>query len=272
MIDFDTELWRIEDAGWEIQHHNILNRALVFGDGLFETMVFTRNSIRFSQFHQERLLEGCKVLGLESKRISRVEALQNKILNSFGPEKQWRIRWIVFRAGLGKYTPETNQAIQLIQIQPLSKTIKIKSKGYISKNITVPASPWSHCKTLNALTYVMANIEKADLKMDEVILLSSKGFISEAGSSNIFWIKDGKYFTPSLSCNGIAGIGRRVIINCLRSEGITISEGQFLPQELLDAQQVFTSNVTGISYIHKIGDTVFDVKEMVFLERLFIYG
>jgi branched-subunit amino acid aminotransferase/4-amino-4-deoxychorismate lyase len=270
MIDFDTGIWKITGpTHWELQDRFLLNRGFLFGDGVFETMVFTEGSIRFSSLHQERILRGCKVLGLDTSSLTDIRDVQQGLIDRLGAEKQVRIRWMVFRNGFGKYTPETNSAVELVQVQPLLKPIKIKEMAYFSSWISVPTTPWSHCKTINALTYVMANKERQDRGMDEVILLSPNGYISEAGSSNIFWIKNQEYFTPSLSCNGISGIGRRMIIDQLRQAGKSITEGEYLPEELLEADQVFTSNVTGISYLKAIDQKCFDVKEIELLENLF---
>lgn len=269
MVDFDTTILK-KGRGilWEVPYLEIFNRGFLFADGLFETMIFINGSIRFSNLHQQRLLEGAKVLGLDASGISTIDQLEEEI-TKLGVQKALRIRWSVFRGGLGKYTPETNVTEELLQIQPWKEGLKIKSRAYFSSSISVPVSPWSHCKTLNALIYVMANKERMELSMDEVILLTPQGLVSEAGSSNIFWIKNNRYFTPSLLCNGISGIGRKNIIQKLEKEGYSITEGEFYPEDLLGADQVFTSNVTGISYLQSIGNTYFDITEIDFLEQIF---
>jgi 4-amino-4-deoxychorismate lyase len=115
----------------------------------------------------------------------------------------------------------------------------------------------------------MANQERITRKMDEVILLSAKGQVSEAGSSNIFWVKDGAYFTPSLNSGCISGIGRKQIIKKLKQLEMVLIEGEFSPSELLQADKVFTSNVTGISYIEHIGESRFDINPDDLIERVF---
>lgn len=246
-----------------------VNRAALFGDGIFETMVYRNGRIRFSKEHEERLQAGLNQLKIIPSGLS-VQILEAYVKQQFPKESQLRIRWNVFRRGLGKYTPLDNSAQDLILIQPLDQPILTKSQAYISKDITIAPSPWSHCKTLNALPYVMANIERKEKGMDDVILLDIHGFVSEAGSANIFWVKENVFYTPSLSCNCIAGVGRRKIIEALQQEGAILEEGRFTVEELLRADQVFTSNVTGVAYIAELGNRSYNTTPIPILELLFV--
>jgi 4-amino-4-deoxychorismate lyase len=270
MDEFETKLWQKDSSqGWIEQPPFLLNRGLLFGDGLFETMIFSEGQIRFASLHSERLFTGCSILGLNAKMLTEVYQLENELITKFGTELDLRIRWIVYREGQGKYSPLTDDVVELVNIQGFLPSPKIKKQAYISSKISVPASPWSHCKTLNALIYVMANKERIENGMDEVILLTPEGYISESGSSNIFWMRDGKYFTPSLSCNCIAGIARKTIINRLIQYGKSISEGEFFQEALLSADQVFVCNVAGVSLIESIGDRQFDLNLEGFLMDIF---
>ncbi len=245
-----------------------LNRAAFFGDGVFETMVFTKGRIRFIKEHEERLLLGLQTLKINPFSLS-IGQLEEFLQAQYTHKKDLRVRWNVFRSGLGKYTPTSHEARDLIFVQDLDQPIKIKPHAYISDTITVPSSPWSHCKTLNALPYVMANIERKEMGMDEVILLDDQGFVSEAGSANIFWVKENVFYTPSLASNCIAGVGRRKIIEGLEKAGHTLIEGRFTVEALLEAEQVFTSNVTGIAYLANLKNTSYDTRVIPVVEQLF---
>lgn len=270
MSGFDTVfLFKKKNGEWSFEPLDWHNRGFLFGDGLFETMVFQNNKIRFSDDHEIRLLEGAEILGLDKTGISSIQQIE-KILNLYFPKSiPLRIRWNVYRRGLGKYSPLEKLTHETLQVESFIKPVNVKINSFVSEKIKVPESPWSHCKTLNALTYVMANQDRITKKMDEVILLNSKGLVSEAGSSNIFWVKNGVYFTPSLNCSCISGVGRKQIIKKLNQLGIEIIEGEFLPVELIKADKVFTCNVTGISHIHKIGEWEFDINPDNVIEQIF---
>ena len=245
-----------------------LNRATLFGDGIFETMIFIDGDFRFAEEHEERRLLSMDLLSIQPSGLD-LSMLKHQIKVRFDPGSTLRVRWNIYRGGFGKYTPQTHLAEHSILIQKAYPTPVIKPKAYISDWITIQPSPWSRCKTLNSLPYVMANTERVGMRMDEVILLSDQGFIAESGSANIFWRKGEAFYTPSLSCHCIAGVARRKIIELLQMKGKDIKIGEFFPEQLLAADQVFTSNVTGISYISEIENRKFDDSPIPYLEDLF---
>lgn len=253
MNDFNTlSLYKPFDGNWQDCDRSFHNRGFLFGDGLFETMIFKKGIFSYKKFHEERLWMGCDVIGLDKTTLTSLFDIQNLLLDKFGKETSLRVRWNVFRGGQGKYTPETDVVNESLQIQSFQSATPVKSTAYFSKNIKVPKTNWSHCKTMNALVYVLANLERTQLGMDEVILTNTDGIISEAGSSNIFWTKDQEFFTPSLKSSCISGVGRRIIIEKLKQNSCKVVEGEFWPKDLLDAETVFTTNVTGLSFIGQI--------------------
>lgn len=249
--------------------NQIPTRDHLFGDGIFETMVYVNKEIRFEKDHQERALQGMEALKINPEKISKLTAISSWLIQEFKDPAKLRIRWNIFRAGTGKYSPPTKEGNESLIIAPYTPAVGTKEKAYISQSICVPASPWANCKTLNGLIYVMANIEREEKGMDEVILTGKNGTISEAGSANIFWLKNGEFYTPSLESSCIAGIARKQIIQRLKAHHLPISIGNFYPEDLLNADQVFTSNVTGISHISQINDRFFQTKSIPEIESLF---
>ena len=65
---------------------------------------------------------------------------------------------------------------------------------------------------MSALPYVMAGIEKQNRGLDDLIILSTKDHVSECIASNIFWLRKGTIYTPSLRSGCIEGIRRAQLI------------------------------------------------------------
>jgi 4-amino-4-deoxychorismate lyase len=270
MVEFDTIfLYKNIDGKWSDRADDFHNRGFLFGDGLFETMVFTKGKIRFATKHTQRLLASLTTLSLQNDRLSKINEIEVFLFEKWGDNKHLRIRWNIYRSGLGKYTPETNQTLESLQIHHFNPAPSLKENAYISKTIHISKTPWSHCKTLSALPYVMANQERMSKGYDEVILTTADGYVSEGGSCNLFWVKNGHYFTPSLDSGCIAGVGREVILEHFKKYHIPFSEGLYKVDELLCADQVFTSNVTGISLIKSIGNQDFDTSLNESLREIF---
>lgn len=257
-----------KEYDWKpINSFEIPNRAMNFGDGLFETMVFDKNQIRFLNYHLARLSNGMKILNLSGETVD-IIGLES-FLNKNFPDLKLRIRWNVFRSGGGKYTPQSSEISQTIQVSTFTPAPKIKETAFISDKIRLFPTPWSACKTLNSLPYVLANLERVEIKMDEVILLDHRGFLSEGGSSNLFWKKSGEYFTPSLDCSCLNGVARTVILEELIKQECQIQVGEFLPDVLKNADQVWVSNVSGISYLAQIGKEKYSTDPEIILQNLF---
>jgi branched-subunit amino acid aminotransferase/4-amino-4-deoxychorismate lyase len=270
MVEIDTIfLYKHEDGNWSDHADDFHNRGFLFGDGLFETMVYWQGKLRFSNSHFSRLNEGMRVLGLSGHNLSTVDQLETLLNEIWGDKKSLRVRWNVYRSGMGKYTPEVNQVLESLQVQSFHPAPKLKKSAFFSQEIHIQKSPWSHCKTLNALQYVMANMERKNRGYDEIILTTPEGIISEAGSSNLFWIKNGQYFSPSLDAGCISGIGREQVLFYLKENQIPFSEGFFSKENLISADQILTSNVTGISYIESVENKRFDTNRNTDLDSIF---
>ncbi len=257
-----------QESDWtQITRFHVPNRAMNFGDGLFETMIFDQDHIRFSNHHLARLYHGLEVLKLDGNNID-FESLESFLYLNF-PGQKLRVRWNVFRSGSGKYTPQSSLTNQTLQISTFISAPQVKKAAYISDKIRLFPTVWSGCKTLNALPYVLANQERAEAKMDEVILLDYRGFLSEAGSSNLFWRKGEEYFTPSLDCSCLNGVARKVILEELIKLELPIQVGDFLPEELKNADQVWVSNVTGISYLALIDQKEYSTQPVSIFQNFF---
>ncbi|UZD23828.1 aminotransferase class IV [Algoriphagus halophytocola] len=256
-----SQLWSSPNSDF------LFNRAGNFGDGLFETMIAVDGKIRFFDKHLQRLSEGMALLGLDSCCIDPDELSQLIASKSLG--QVLRLRWNVFRAGAGKYTPESSTLIQQLIISAHQSGPAVKNKVAIAKTMCLYPTVWSACKTLNAMPYVLANKERRERGLDEIILMDYRGFVSEAGSSNIFWRKEDEFFTPALACSCINGVSRRVIFEAFLKKKIILHEGEFTLDELLLADQVFVTNCTGISYLSELDEKKFEISPIAELEELF---
>lgn len=234
------------------------NRACGYGDGLFETMVWEKGGIRFFDQHLRRLTDGMKVLGLDVSMIDSAGLVS--LLGSAFPSERKRVRWDVYRDGLGKYTPEGSGVVQTLRISEFSPASLVKEKVDVSNKVQLFPTLWSSFKSLNALPYVLANQERKERGLDEIILLDYRGFIAEAGTSNIFWVKEGIVYTPSLSCSCINGVSRQVILERLDRNSTPYVEGEFELTALEGASHVFVSNCSGISYLRSFRDREFSVE------------
>ncbi len=237
------------------------NRAFQYGDGIFETILFQNGKIRLLEDHLDRIKEGCDAISLELPEYFNSEYLdlQVRILiseNELSPTV--RIKLMVWRKTGGLYEPEYQTAHHLILVRNwVYQTPRVTGRvGFCSRIMNYP-SPWSNFKTQSSLPYVLAGIEKKERKLDDIILTDHEGHVSELLYSNIFWIKDHKFYTPSLETGCIRGVMRTFLLRKLRMMNRPVFEVKVPKDLLLDADFVFSANVGGLRPVTDIEDQKF---------------
>ena len=94
-------------------------------------------------------------------------------------------------------------------------------------------------KSLNYLNSILAKLDANAVGIEEAIMLSSQGFISEGVGENIFMVRDGKVITPPASAGILEGITRKVIMKLAEKLGYSVIERDITPNELFNADEVF---------------------------------
>jgi branched-chain amino acid aminotransferase len=85
---------------------------------------------------------------------------------------------------------------------------------------------------------ILAATEAKDKGFDEALLLDTDGYLAEGPGANLFFEKKGKLFTPKKG-NILPGITRQTVFELCLEFGIDIEEGNFLPQDLKNADGAF---------------------------------
>lgn len=89
---------------------------------------------------------------------------------------------------------------------------------------------------------VLARFELSSLAEMEGLMCTADGIVAEGITSNVFWVKNGELFTPSLDIGILDGITRQWVEDYATSQGIPVRDGHFLKKELEHADEVFITN------------------------------
>lgn len=239
----------------EIDLH-IRNRAFCYGDGLFETIVTGPDRINLLPLHIARLDQACKVLNLEipfNQHDLEEQIHQLKTANRL--TGQLRIRVQVWRKEGGLYEPRQNGSAYLITMaqstSPFYHSIKCLS---VSQKAKLSWHALSFAKTMSALPYVLAGLERSQNSYDDLIICDGRGNMAECVASNIFWVKDNEVYTPDLSSGCVNGTMRQYLISRLEQAGIPVQEVMQSPEQLHAADQVFLCNASGIQWVQQFED------------------
>lgn len=234
-----------------------------YGDGLFETMKTVKGNILFEEYHFERLLAGLKVLKFSIPALFTNQKISEEIkalCKKNNCEELSRVRLSVSRGNGGLYDCD-NKFSYLIECWPLERNSDdMNSNGLIidifpDARKTIDA--FSNLKSANYLPYIMAAVWAKENKLNDALILNLHNRICDATIANVFWIKDNKVYTPSLSEGCVAGIMRDRILNF----NMDIRESILTEDILFDADEIFLTNViTGIRWVKECRNKIYSNK------------
>ena len=238
------------------------DRALQFGDGLFETIKVKNGEVRLLNYHLRRLASGAKALGIKIPDYINDGELTKNILDLMRQnkiEKDANVKLMVWRGNDKQraYASQDDHAQSLL-LTRVSNGTTLKNYCSFSEEVRLHYWKLSQFKTLSALPYVVAARERDQRGLDELILLNVKKQVTECVASNIFWVKDKSFFTPSLTTGCIAGVMRSFLLDFFIKRKIAVYEVEAEEEELLEADTVFTTNSQGIQLINTIDRTTFN--------------
>ena len=250
------------------------NRGLAFGDGFFETLIFTAGRLRLAADHLARMQQAATALYLTlPEALATAEALENTLghLAQANHLPAARLRLQLWRTGGGRYTPPTDTTEWLATAEPfVADESPITTADFALETHSI-YSPLSFCKGPQAWLYVRAAHERQRRGLDEIILCDAAGHVAEAGAAAIFWVKDDGLFTPSLASGCVAGVRRAQVLRAAWAAAVECQEGLYATQDLLAADAIFTANVGTLRVVQSIGSVSFQ-QVLPFLTQIGIAG
>lgn len=233
-----------------------LNRAIKYGDGLFESIRIIEGKMINLSMHFERLQAGMRFLQFEihHEQMEEMKICMNQLLIKNEIDQGGRMRLTVYRNGGGKYSPDTNRLSYFIEAENLpEKRFILNSRGLSIETATencIYYHPLLRFKTLNALPYILASIEKDQKLVDELLLLNQAGRLVEGTASNLFLTFGNNLYTAELSEGCLDGVMRKLMLQLAKEMGMKTHIDQ-LPVEYLNrADEVFlTNSIVGLRWV-----------------------
>lgn len=227
----------------------VLDRAVLYGDGIFETLrAYDGFPFRLER-HLRRLKEACDVLRLEQPWEDReiAEAIRLLYRENVGSGDAY-VR-ITLTGGLydgGRNLTRSNPPNLFVVVTPLPRPkdhsrregIRVCFASFTRNS----RSPLVRIKSANYLESLWARQEAADRGYDDALFMNEKGHLCEATTSNLFLVKSGELLTPEPSCGLLPGITREAVLELCRDLSIPAREGELVPEDLLGADEAFLTN------------------------------
>ncbi len=245
------------------------NRGFLYGDAVFETLVVFNNKILFWEDHYFRLMSSMRIIRLYIPD-NYTPAFFNdniiKIHNKISQTGNSRIRINIYRSAAGKYSPENNTPSFIISCESINyNNYELNEGSYVVdlyKDYYLDCQLISSIKSNNKVINVVASIYASENGFDNCILLNKDKFVTEFINSNLFLIKDGKIFTPSLKSGCLNGVIRKNIIKILENNSFQVCEQDISTFDITQSDEIFGTNVAqGIFSVTKFRKKDYDCSQ-----------
>ncbi|MGH6952876.1 MAG: branched-chain amino acid aminotransferase [Alphaproteobacteria bacterium] len=207
--------------------------------------------------HCERLIESARVMGLKPTQSARqvYELAWDGILR-FPPETELYIRPMFYaEEGFVLLDPDSTRFTLSLLARPLAKPTGF-SACLATQRRPAPDMAPTLAKAACLYPNVGFAMRAANAKgFETAVMLDAEGHVAEFATSNLFFVKDGAVHTPKANGTFLNGVTRQRVIQLLRDAGHEVLERSVTYQELLDADELFsTGNLNKVLPATRIED------------------
>ncbi|WP_075981158.1 D-amino-acid transaminase [Bacillus massilinigeriensis] len=220
-------------------------RGHQFGDGIYEVVRVYDGKPFMLDEHLERLIRSGNAIKLRITETK--EDLCNLIIKAIEEsELKECVVYLQITRGIavrGHLFPDVPMSISMTVREAKPLPAEVRLRGVTA--ILLEDERWANCyiKSLNLLPNILAKQAAHDAGSYEAILVRD-GQVTEGSSSNVFYVKDRKVYTPPLTKHILPGITRLAVKNVLSQLNIPLVEQQFSEMDLLHADEVFITSTT----------------------------
>jgi len=224
---------------------SVRDRGLSYGDGLFTTMLVVKGRCCVMHKHLKRLQDGIKLLGIAQIDFA---ALIEQLTNLADSLSHGVIKVVITRGegARGYSSVGCDQPTVIVTsslLPPHYATLREQGINVGVSTIPLGLNPvTAGLKHLNRLEQVLVRQQIDQEQWDDAIVLDCQGYIVESNLANIFWLKEGTLYTPSLKLAGVEGVMRDFIIEKATELGYDIAIDRYRLGSVMEADEIFVSN------------------------------
>ena len=248
---------------------HILTQSLHYASSVYEGCRIYNGKVFKLQEHIERLLLSAEILKLRVQYsvedlIFATNQLVAKNNLTFG-----YVRPLIWRGSkslkIGALDNTTEAMIAAWEIA--------ENHFHSQKSLNLSVSRWvkpeanvipAQCKSAGHYTMlIVSKYEAIEAGFDDAVIMGSDGFIAECSTSNIFFVKNKKLYTPTIKY-ALNGLTRQSVISIAQENSIDVEECDLKPQDLFDFEEAF---ITGTAAeIQKIASITYNETKKQFVK------
>ena len=223
------------------------DRALYFGDGIYEATCVA-NRVHFAlDDHLDRMYNSLRLLEIPFRRDRDwVRGELQRVIDAAEDAPVHLLYWQISRGNCPRshpFPPKEVEPALMITIRPH----QMKSMDRPYRLISLEDNRFKLCniKTLNLIPNVLANQRAVERGCDEAVLHRGTR-VTECAHSNISILKDGVLRTAPTDELILPGITRKHLLALAREHGIPVEETPFSMVELMNADEAIVTSSSAL--------------------------
>lgn len=226
---------------------SIHERALEFGDSLYEVIKVRSSVPLFLEDHLTRLLKGMQTLAFPKLEVDDLKKSLMELLKRNDLKKGLIYLQVSRGCSPREHTPSPALTPSFWAYTKTASFPGLQERAKGFRLISLPDTRWywTSIKTTNLLPNVMAKAQAKAQGADEALFLGPQQEIREAASANVFFIKGQTIVTPKLNPHILPGITRLQLLSLLKALRMEAREADLTLQEALEMDEAF---LTATSY------------------------
>jgi len=220
----------------------IRDRGLLYGDGIFRTMLAARGKAQGWPLHYHKLSDDCAALGIACPDIGSLTAELDSILRR---QPDCVVKLIVTRgAGKRGYAPSgCAGSTRLWDTFPVpeypAEWLTHGIRAHLCDLRLGHQPRLAGIKHLNRLENVLAAAESDAANAAEGLVMDAADNIIGGTRSNLFLVLHGELVTPDLSKCGVAGIQRDRVIGWAAENHVPLHVREVRLDDVMEAEELF---------------------------------
>lgn len=236
------------------------NAGLLYGWGVFTILRIDAGRVFAFERYWQRLEKHAEKAGVpilfgpdEIRSALRQLIAANNI--QFG-----RARITVVRSGAGVWSIPSQTESDLLIFTSGEQVRRADDAALtVSPYRTISHGPLAGVKRAAMLENLLALEEARARGFSEAVMFNERGEMVGATAANLFWAVSDHLFTPSPATGCVLGITRHYVLEIANKLKLTVEEGSFPVQRLLDAAEVFlTSTGRGVVVVNTFDVVSYD--------------
>ena len=218
---------------------SFMDRGHLHGLALFETLLAVNGKPCAAERHLIRLAKGCEQLGWSISQADLPEIMRELLARNGFSQGRARIR-LTLTAGCGSLddlSPGHDHLLWMAAFPSPEPPVSISAR-----HCPWPRNEHSPLAGLKCASYaenlIALNLARSQ-GYEETIFSNTAGNLCEAATANLFLVKDGQLYTPSLDSGCLPGIARQILI-----DHFPCQETVLTLEDLHAADEVFLTSST----------------------------